>query len=125
MSPGMTIGPNILILTPLNPMHVAEEAATLDVLTGGNYILGTGQGYRQPEFDALGIPLSGRTPRFNESIGIMKRLWTENRVAHQGRFYTVNDAGISIKPMRTGVSFLGSTASSCVATSPVWRKTKL
>ena len=36
----MTIGPNILILPPLNPMHVAEEAATLDVLTGGNYILG-------------------------------------------------------------------------------------
>jgi alkanesulfonate monooxygenase SsuD/methylene tetrahydromethanopterin reductase-like flavin-dependent oxidoreductase (luciferase family) len=32
----MTIGPNILILPPLNPMHVAEEAATLDVLTGGN-----------------------------------------------------------------------------------------
>ena len=34
---GMTIGPNILILPPLNPVHVAEEAATLDVLTGGNY----------------------------------------------------------------------------------------
>ena len=39
---GMTIGPNILILPPLNPVHVAEEAATLDVLTGGNYILGVG-----------------------------------------------------------------------------------
>ena len=45
---GMTIGPNILILPPLNPMHVAEEAATLDVLTGGNYVLGLGLGYRQP-----------------------------------------------------------------------------
>jgi alkanesulfonate monooxygenase SsuD/methylene tetrahydromethanopterin reductase-like flavin-dependent oxidoreductase (luciferase family) len=49
---GMTIGPNILILPPLNPMHVAEEAATLDVLTGGNYILGVGLGYRQPEFES-------------------------------------------------------------------------
>ena len=37
---GMTIGPNILILPPLNPVHVAEEATTLDVLTGGNYTLG-------------------------------------------------------------------------------------
>jgi len=46
----MTIGPNILILPPLNPVHVAEEAATFDVLTGGNYILGVGLGYRQPEF---------------------------------------------------------------------------
>jgi alkanesulfonate monooxygenase SsuD/methylene tetrahydromethanopterin reductase-like flavin-dependent oxidoreductase (luciferase family) len=77
---GMTIGPNILILPPLNPVHVAEEAATLDVLTGGNYILGVGLGYRQPEFDAFGISLSERAPRFNESITLMRRLWTEERV---------------------------------------------
>jgi alkanesulfonate monooxygenase SsuD/methylene tetrahydromethanopterin reductase-like flavin-dependent oxidoreductase (luciferase family) len=99
---GMTVGPNILILPPQNPMHVAEESATLDVLTGGNYILGIGQGYREPEFDAFGIPLAERAPRFNESIGLMKRLWTEDRVTHQGRFYAVNDAGISVKPIRPG-----------------------
>ncbi len=99
---GMTIGPNILILPPLNPMHVAEEAATLDVLTGGKYILGIGLGYRQPEFDAFGIPLNERAPRFNEAIGLMRRLWTEDRVTHQGRFYTVNDAGLSVKPVRSG-----------------------
>jgi alkanesulfonate monooxygenase SsuD/methylene tetrahydromethanopterin reductase-like flavin-dependent oxidoreductase (luciferase family) len=99
---GMTIGPNILILPPLNPMHVAEEAATLDVLTGGNYILGIGLGYRQPEFDAFGIPLSERAPRFNEAIGLMRRLWTEDRVTHRGRFYTINDAGLSVKPLRPG-----------------------
>ena len=98
----MTIGPNILILPPLNPMHVAEEAATLDVLTGGNYILGLGLGYRQPEFDAFGISLSERAPRFNEAIALMRRLWREERVTHQGRFYTVNDAGISAKPVRPG-----------------------
>ena len=99
---GMTIGPNILILPPLNPMHVAEEAATLDVLTGGNYILGIGLGYRQPEFDAFGIALAERAPRFNEAIALMRRLWTEDRVSHSGRFYTVNDAGIGVKPVRPG-----------------------
>src|SRR4051795_3548651 len=99
---GMTIGPNILILPPLNPVHVAEEAATLDVLTGGNYILGIGLGYRRPEFEAFGVPLSERAPRFNEAIGLMRRLWTEDRVTHQGRFYTVNDAGIGVKPVRAG-----------------------
>lgn len=99
---GMTIGPNILILPPLNPMHVAEESATLDVLTGGNYILGIGQGYRPPEFEAFGIPLAERAPRFTESIGLMKRLWTEDRVTHRGRFYTINDAGIGVKPIRAG-----------------------
>jgi alkanesulfonate monooxygenase SsuD/methylene tetrahydromethanopterin reductase-like flavin-dependent oxidoreductase (luciferase family) len=99
---GMTIGPNILILPPQNPMHVAEEAATLDVLTGGNYVLGLGLGYRDPEFDAFGIPLSERAPRFNEAIGLMKRLWTEEKVTHKGRFYTINDAGLSLKPVRAG-----------------------
>jgi alkanesulfonate monooxygenase SsuD/methylene tetrahydromethanopterin reductase-like flavin-dependent oxidoreductase (luciferase family) len=99
---GMTIGPNILILPPQNPVHVAEESATLDVLTGGNYILGLGLGYRQPEFDAFGIPLSERAPRFNEAISLMKRLWTEDKVTHQGRFYTVNNAGIGVKPVRAG-----------------------
>jgi alkanesulfonate monooxygenase SsuD/methylene tetrahydromethanopterin reductase-like flavin-dependent oxidoreductase (luciferase family) len=99
---GMTIGPNILILPPLNPVHVAEEAATFDVLTGGNYILGLGLGYRRPEFDAFRIPLTERAQRFTESIALMRRLWTEDRVTHEGRFYTVKDAGIGVKPVRAG-----------------------
>jgi alkanesulfonate monooxygenase SsuD/methylene tetrahydromethanopterin reductase-like flavin-dependent oxidoreductase (luciferase family) len=99
---GLTIGPNILILPPLNPVHVAEEAATFDVLTGGNFILGVGLGYRRPEFDAFGIPLAERAPRFTESVGLMRRLWTEDRVSHKGRFYTVDDGGIGVKPVRPG-----------------------
>ncbi|HJU18333.1 MAG TPA: LLM class flavin-dependent oxidoreductase [Stellaceae bacterium] len=99
---GMTIGPNILILPPLNPVHVAEEAATLDILTGGKYILGVGLGYRRPEFDAFGVPLAERAPRFSESIALMRRLWTEARVSHKGRFYTVDDAGIGAMPVRPG-----------------------
>jgi alkanesulfonate monooxygenase SsuD/methylene tetrahydromethanopterin reductase-like flavin-dependent oxidoreductase (luciferase family) len=99
---GMTIGPNILILPPLNPVHVAEEAATLDVLTGGNYILGVGLGYRKPEFEAFRIPLAERAPRFGEAIGLMRRLWTEERVTHKGRFYSVEEAGLSLKPVRPG-----------------------
>src|ERR1700739_3081444 len=85
---GMTIGPNILILPPLNPMHVAEEAATLDVLTGGNYILAIGLGYPQPGFAAFGLHLSER--------------WTDARVRHKGRVSAVNDAGIGVKPIRPG-----------------------
>ncbi|WP_428489919.1 LLM class flavin-dependent oxidoreductase [Rhodopila sp.] len=99
---GMTIGSNILILPLLNPVHVAEEAATLDVLTGGNFILGVGQGYRQPEFDAFRIPLAERAPRFTEGIALIQQLWTERQVTHQGRFYTVNDAGIGLAPQRLG-----------------------
>ncbi len=99
---GMLIGPNILILPLLNPVHVAEESATLDVLSGGNYILGVGLGYRETEFEAFNIPLKERAPRLEESIALMRRLWTEEKVTHKGRFYTVTDAGISLKPARPG-----------------------
>ena len=75
---GMTIGPNILIMPLLNPVHVAEDAVTLDLLSGGRYVLGIGIGYREAEFDAFGIPLKERVPRLNESIEIMRRLWTED-----------------------------------------------
>ena len=97
---GMMVGGDILILPLLNPVSVAEEAATLDVLSGGNYVLGVGLGYREPEFDAFAIQLAERAPRFVESIGLIRRLWTEGRVTHHGKFYTVTDAGIGIKPVR-------------------------
>jgi alkanesulfonate monooxygenase SsuD/methylene tetrahydromethanopterin reductase-like flavin-dependent oxidoreductase (luciferase family) len=99
---GMTIGGNILLLPLLNPVHVAEEAATLDVMSGGKFILGVGLGYREGEFDAFGISLKERAPRFVESIALMRRLWTEDRVTHAGRFYSVKDHGISLKPTRPG-----------------------
>jgi alkanesulfonate monooxygenase SsuD/methylene tetrahydromethanopterin reductase-like flavin-dependent oxidoreductase (luciferase family) len=99
---GMTVGGDIIILPLLHPVSVAEEAATLDVLSGGNYVLGVGLGYRAPEFTAFGIPLSERAPRFSESIGLIRRLWTEDRVTHVGKFYTVEDAGIGIKPIQPG-----------------------
>jgi alkanesulfonate monooxygenase SsuD/methylene tetrahydromethanopterin reductase-like flavin-dependent oxidoreductase (luciferase family) len=99
---GMTVGGNILLLPLLNPVHVAEEAATMDVLSGGNFILGVGLGYRAGEFDAFGISLKERAPRFVESIHLMRRLWTEDRVTHEGRFYAVKDHGISLKPLQAG-----------------------
>lgn len=99
---GMTIGGNILLLPLENPVHVAEEAATMDVLTGGNFIVGVGLGYREGEFEAMGVSLKERAPRFSESIALMRRLWTEDRVTHHGRFYSVTDHGISLKPIQPG-----------------------
>jgi alkanesulfonate monooxygenase SsuD/methylene tetrahydromethanopterin reductase-like flavin-dependent oxidoreductase (luciferase family) len=99
---GMVFGPNILILPPMNPMHVAEEAATMDVLTGGNYVLGAGLGYRVPEFTAFNVPLSDRASRFSEAVSLMRKLWTGETITHEGKHFTVRDAGISLKPIRAG-----------------------
>jgi len=99
---GMQIGPNILILPLLNPVHVAEESATLDVLTGGNYVLGVGLGYREGEFTAFNMSLKERAPRMEESIPLMRKLWTGEKVTHKGRFYEVNDHAIGLKPLHPG-----------------------
>jgi alkanesulfonate monooxygenase SsuD/methylene tetrahydromethanopterin reductase-like flavin-dependent oxidoreductase (luciferase family) len=65
---GMTIGTNILIMPLLHPVHVAEDAATLDLLSGGRYVLGIGVGYRDAEFQTFNVPLNERALRMNESI---------------------------------------------------------
>ena len=99
---GMMIGPNILILPLLNPVHVAEESATLDVLTGGNYVLGVGLGYRAGEFTAFNMSLKERAPRLEESVALIRRLWSGEKVTHKGRFYEVNDHAIGLKPVHDG-----------------------
>jgi alkanesulfonate monooxygenase SsuD/methylene tetrahydromethanopterin reductase-like flavin-dependent oxidoreductase (luciferase family) len=99
---GMTIGPNILIMPLLNPVHVAEDAVTLDLLSGGKYVLGIGIGYREEEFATFNVPLKERVHRFTESIELMRRLWTEERVTYRGKMFTVEDLGIGLKPLAPG-----------------------
>ncbi len=99
---GMTVGCNIRILPLLNPVMVAEETATLDLLSGGRYVLGVGLGYRETEFTAFGVPIKERAPRLAESIGLIRRLFSEERVTHRGRFYTVEEASLSARPVTPG-----------------------
>ncbi len=99
---GMTIGGNILLLPLLNPVHVAEEAATMDVLSEGNFVLGVGLGYREGEFEAFGISLKERAARFTESISLMRQLWSGEKVTFHGKFYNVTNHGISHRPLRVG-----------------------
>jgi len=99
---GMTIGPNILIMPLLNPVHVAEDAVTLDLLSGGRYVLGIGVGYRDAEFHSFNVPLKERAQRMNESIELMRRLWTEDKVTYKGKIFQVEDLGIGLKPLRKG-----------------------
>jgi len=99
---GMTIGPNIRILPLLAPALVAEEAATLDLLSGGNYVLGVGLGYRKEEFTAFNVPISERASRFAESIPLIRRLFTEKSVSHQGKHYTLDNVSLSCPPVTPG-----------------------
>ena len=99
---GMTIGPNILIMPLLNPVHVAEDAATLDLLSGGRYVLGVGAGYRDAEFQSFHVPLRERVQRLTESIEIMRALWSKERITYAGRIFRIEDLGIGLRPLRPG-----------------------
>ena len=99
---GMKIGPGLLLLPLLNPVVVAEEAATLDWITGGNCILGLGLGYRHEEFDSIGVPFKERVPRFVESLDVIRKLWAGGPVEHQGRFHRLSGVQASLKPQQAG-----------------------
>ena len=95
---GMQVGPNILVFPALNPVLVAEEAATMDWLCDGNYVLGLGLGYREDEFVALGADFRNRVGRLREGIELVRKLWTGQRITHSGKHFQVNDAGIALVP---------------------------
>ncbi len=97
---GMTIGPNVLILPMLNPMKVAEEAASMDLLTGGRFVLGVGLGYREGEFVAAGVARSERVSRLEEGIEVIRRLWSEEIVTHRGKHFTIEEMGLGLKPLQ-------------------------
>ncbi len=99
---GMEFGIAIVLLAMQNPVIVAEYAASLDWITGGKYILGVGVGYRQEEFEGLGVPFEERRSRFEEAIPLIRRLWTEDKVEHRGEHFTVGGLSASIRPKQAG-----------------------
>ncbi|SJZ33830.1 Flavin-dependent oxidoreductase, luciferase family (includes alkanesulfonate monooxygenase SsuD and methylene tetrahydromethanopterin reductase) [Enhydrobacter aerosaccus] len=99
---GMMLGPGLLLLPLLNPVIVAEETATLDWLTGGNAVIGLGLGYRQEEFDSIGVPFKERVPRFIEGVEVIRKLWRDDVVEYQGQFHRISGVQASLKPKRPG-----------------------
>src|SRR6185312_15759977 len=84
----MQIGSGILLLPMFHPVHVAEEFATLDQLSGGRVALGVAAGYREHEFAAFGVDAETRFARMDESIRVIRALWSCEPVDFHGRFYS-------------------------------------
>src|SRR5882672_5451050 len=90
------LGTGIIILPQRNPLVLAKELASLDVLSRGRLIFGIGVGYLKPEFDALGIPFEGKGARTEEYLAAMLALWTMDKPAFAGCL--VSFAGIQAMP---------------------------
>src|SRR5262249_28446274 len=77
---------------------VAEEAAMVDVISGGRLILGIGAGYAPEEFASFGYSIKDRGSRMEESSSLLRRLWTEENVTHHGRHYRFDNVTITPRP---------------------------
>ncbi len=90
------LGTGIIILPQRNPVVLAKELASVDVVSQGRLIFGIGIGYLKPEFDAIGIPFDRKGPRAVEYLEAMLALWTQPKPAYRGEF--VSFAGVQAFP---------------------------
>src|SRR5229473_1098998 len=90
------LGTGIIILAQRNPVVLAKELASVDVLSGGRLIFGIGIGYLKPEFDAIGAPFDHKGQRSEEFLAAMIALWSMEKPEYHGRF--VSFGGINAMP---------------------------
>jgi alkanesulfonate monooxygenase SsuD/methylene tetrahydromethanopterin reductase-like flavin-dependent oxidoreductase (luciferase family) len=94
------IGTFVLLLPLHDPLRVAEDAATVDIISDGRLDLGLGQGYRVGEFVGFGVSRKERGPRLEEGAELIRRAWTEDGLTFHGRFSRVTDVTLVPKPVQ-------------------------
>ena len=90
------LGTGIIILPQRNPLVLAKELASVDVVSGGRLMFGLGAGYLHQEFSALGAPFEDRGAVTDEAIAVIKSLWTMEQPQHDGRYWSFS--GIDAQP---------------------------
>jgi len=88
----LRLGTAVLVLPWHNPVLLAEQAATIDLLSGGRLDFGVGKGYRHNEFAGFCVPIAEADARFNESLDVIIKSWTsKQRFSHHGKFWQFED----------------------------------
>jgi alkanesulfonate monooxygenase SsuD/methylene tetrahydromethanopterin reductase-like flavin-dependent oxidoreductase (luciferase family) len=91
----------LVVLLPLvNPVETAETAATVDMISHGRLTLGVAIGYRQAELEAVGLTRKDRVPKLEESLALMKQLWSGEEVHFAGRYCQVNGLRMGLTPVQ-------------------------
>jgi alkanesulfonate monooxygenase SsuD/methylene tetrahydromethanopterin reductase-like flavin-dependent oxidoreductase (luciferase family) len=99
-APRCRLNAGVVLLSLHKPLDIAEQLATLDVISGGRAIFGCALGYREVEFKAFGTTQRERVPRFEENLVAIKRLWTEDRVTMTGSHFELDDVTLGIRPVQ-------------------------
>jgi probable F420-dependent oxidoreductase len=96
------VGTSVLVLPYRNPVIVAAQAATLDRLTGGRFVLTLAAGWDAEEFQAVGVDPAERGARTDDHLAVLKKLFQGDPVRHDGRFTTLRGARIGVLPATPG-----------------------
>lgn len=95
----LKFGTSVLALPLRNPVVLAKQIATLDFLSKGRCFPAVGLGQEEPEeYEACGVPKGDRSRRTDEAIALMRRLWQEDSVTHEGQFFACHQVSITPKP---------------------------
>ncbi|GAA3952209.1 LLM class flavin-dependent oxidoreductase [Gordonia caeni] len=94
------IGTTVLVGPLAHPVQLAEDLATLDIITGGKLIVGLGTGYLEREYAAFDKPYKKRYSMLEEMIELMTALWTQERVTFEGRYWQVDDMPTHVHPVQ-------------------------
>ena len=84
------LGTGVNILSQVNPLYMAKQAASLDFVSNGRFMLGVGIGWLKEEFEALGVPYEKRGARFDDYVAGMRKVWSEGVVEHESEFISWN-----------------------------------
>ena len=99
-APNMRLNFGLILLALHKPLDIAEQIATVDVMSGGKVIFGVALGYREVEFLAFGTTQRQRVKRFEENLEAIKRLWTEDAVDMAGSHFTLRGASAPTRPLQ-------------------------
>ncbi len=103
----MRIGTNLMVLPIHDPVRIAEDAATISLLTGGRFDLGVGGGYRQVEFAQFGRDVRHRPSLMEEAVAIIRRAWSGHPVDFRGKRYSVNNLRVTPAPVHVPKLLMG------------------
>ena len=98
--PSLELVTGVIILPQRQTALVAKQAAEVDLLTNGHFRLGIGVGWNYVEYEALGQRFDQRGRRSEEQIALLRRLWTETSITHEGDFDTITGAGLAPMPVQ-------------------------
>jgi alkanesulfonate monooxygenase SsuD/methylene tetrahydromethanopterin reductase-like flavin-dependent oxidoreductase (luciferase family) len=98
----ITIGTAVVVLPFHNPLRLAEDVSTLDILSGGRVELGVGRGYQPGEFSGFGVDPETSKKRYAEIVDILQLAWSGEQFSYAGEFYTVDNVTVSPRPIRPG-----------------------